>query len=159
VYKVEVNRAEEKREPKTPGSQTQERRINQQARAGSQSRLSLGPHAVPVGQLVDVVDHGDKQVEEHAPAALHLGLHRAGALERRAAADDEGEEVRAQARVRVRRVRVRVARRREDRRAADAALQALLAQRELLQAGEAVLEGRALVDESARAKRGRGGLA
>jgi hypothetical protein len=147
MYRVEVNLKEEKRMGQnTPGSRLKSGESASEKTSGVAAlRISLRPHAVPVAELVDVVDHGDEQVEEHAPAALHLGLHRAGALECGAAADDEGEVVRAQARVRVRRVRVRVARRREDRRAADAALQALLAQRELLQAGEAVLEGRALV--------------
>jgi hypothetical protein len=55
-----------------------------------------------VNDVVEVVAHGDKQVEEELPASLavhvaaalfHLGLHGAAALERLAAADDEGQVV------------------------------------------------------------------
>ena len=91
-----------------------------------------------------VVDHGDKQVEAQLAASLHLVLHRAAALERVARADDEREVVRAQLRVGVGGVGVGVARRRQDRRALDARLQALLAESEALELVEAVLFGGAL---------------
>jgi len=52
--------------------------------------------------VVEVVGHGDKQVKEKlAASAFHLGLHGAAPLEGMATADNEGEVVSAQARVRV----------------------------------------------------------
>lgn len=62
-----------------------------------------------------MVHHGDEQIEEERRAALlHLHLHRAAALERVAAADDEGEVMCPQLGVGGRCVRVGVAGRRED---------------------------------------------
>ena len=75
-----------------------------------------------------MVAHRHKQIKEQPAARLHLLLHRAAALERAPAADDEREVVRAQTRVRVRRVRVRVSRAAQDRAHVDAILEALLAQ-------------------------------
>lgn len=62
-----------------------------------------------VNDIVKVVAHGHKQVEEQLAAArLHLGLHGSAALEGLAAADDQGEVMSAQTAVRVGRVSVGV---------------------------------------------------
>lgn len=103
------------------------------------------PSVAQLDDVVEVVAHGHEQVEEElAAAALHLGLHGAAALERLAAADDEGEVVSAEPRVRVGRVVVGVLRRPQDGRDVDPALQALLAQRQALELLESELVGRAV---------------
>ena len=48
-----------------------------------------------------MVTHGDKQVEEHLSALLHLALHRTATLESVAAAYDESEIVSSKLRVAV----------------------------------------------------------
>lgn len=68
-----------------------------------------------------MVGEGDKQVKEELGAAVeHLLLHGAAALKGGAAADDEGEVVGPQLRVRVGRVCVGEAGRGEDGAAGDA---------------------------------------
>ena len=65
--------------------------------------------------VVDVVGERDKQIEEELGAAIeHLLLHGSAALEGGAAADDEGEVVSPQLRVRVGRVGVGEAGRGQD---------------------------------------------
>jgi len=50
-----------------------------------------------VNDVVEVIAHGYKQVEEELAAArLHLGLHGPAALKGLAAADDQGEVMSAQ---------------------------------------------------------------
>lgn len=92
-----------------------------------------------------MIHHRNEQIKEQRRAALlHLHLHRAAALERVAAADDEREVVRAELRVRSGCVGVGVAGGGEDGAALDAGLEALLFEREALEFGEAVAVGGAL---------------
>jgi len=106
------------------------------------------PRAARVNDVVEVVAHGDKQVEKQFPtsfavhvaaaALLHLGLHGAAALEGLAAPDDERQVMSAQAAVRVGRVCVTVLSAAEDGADVDAGLQPLLPQREPLELFEPV---------------------
>jgi hypothetical protein len=91
-----------------------------------------------IHNIIDVIAHGDKEIEKQLPPHLHFHLHRPTALERLPAADDESEVMGAQPRVGVWRVLVREARTAEDGGDLDAALQALLAQGEPLELLEAI---------------------
>jgi len=95
-------------------------------------------HAPDIHNVIHMVAQRDEQIEEEFPTTLHLRLHGAAPLKRLATSDDQGQVVSAEARVRVRRVVVRVARAAQDRADLDAALQALLAQRQRLQLLEPV---------------------
>lgn len=86
----------------------------------------------------NIIAHGNKEIKEQLPALLHLHLHSTAPFEGRPAADDEGEVVRTQLRVSVWSVSVRVTRAGEDGAALNAGLQALLAESEALEPGEAV---------------------
>ncbi len=62
-----------------------------------------------------MIAQSDKQIKEELGAAVvHLELHRAAPLEGAAAADDEGEKMCPQLRVRIRRVGIGVSGRRQD---------------------------------------------
>jgi hypothetical protein len=93
-----------------------------------------------------VVDHGDKEIEEELATVLHLALHGTATLECVARSDDECEVVCTKLRIVVGCVGVCKASRREDRRALDARLKALLSQGELLQFLEAVMVGLTVYD-------------
>jgi len=81
-----------------------------------------------------MVGHGDKQVKEKlAASAFHLGLHGAAPFKSLATADDEGEVVRAQARVRVRGVGVGVLGRAQDGADINARTQTLLSEAQPLE--------------------------
>lgn len=88
----------------------------------------------------------NKQIKEKLPPTLHLYLHGPAPLKGLATSNDQGEVVGAEARVRVRRVVIGIPRAAQDGRHLDAALQALLAQRERLELVEAVLLCRAVYD-------------
>ena len=86
-----------------------------------------------------MIDHSDEEIEEQrCPTRLHLQLHRAAALERVAAANDEGEIVRSHLRVACGCVGVGESSTREDGAALHAGLQALLLECETLELGEVV---------------------
>ncbi len=72
-----------------------------------------------------MVAQAHKQIEEQFAANLHLRLHRSTPLEDLATADDQGQIMSAETRVRVRRVIVGVARAAQDRPDLDSALQPL----------------------------------
>lgn len=92
-----------------------------------------------------VVDHRHEQIEEERRAALlHLHLHGPASFESAAAADDEGEIVRAQLAVGGGRVGVCEACGGEDGAALYTGLKALLFERKALQLGEIVAMGGAL---------------
>jgi hypothetical protein len=106
-----------------------------------------GAGVCDVNDVVEVVAHGDKEVEEElAAAGLHLSLHGAAALKGFAAADDEGEVMGAQAAIRVRGVGVGVLGRAQDCGDVDAGLEPLLAQGQALELIEAVAVGGAVDD-------------
>ena len=97
------------------------------------------------GVTHQMIDHRHEQIEEQRrPAPLHLHLHGAAALEGAAAADDEGEVVRAQLAVGGWRVGVGEARGRQDGAALHAGLEALFFERQALEVGEVVPVGGAL---------------
>jgi hypothetical protein len=87
-------------------------------------------------QVIHVIYHGNKQVEEQLTAVLHLVLHCAAALEGVARTDDERKVVRTKLGVVVRCVGVG--------RALDARLQSLFAKSQLLQLLQSVLLGLAV---------------
>lgn len=89
-------------------------------------------HANPT-KTHHMINHRDKKIKKQLPAALHLHLHRAAALERVAAPDDHRQVMRAQPRLGVGGVGVCEARAGEDRAALDAAVEALLAESETLE--------------------------
>ena len=110
-------------------------------RTGTQgpSDSPRGASVAHVDDVVEVVAHGDEQVEEQlAAAGFHLSLHGAAALECLAAADDQGEVMGAQAAVRVWGVGVGVLGGAQDGCDVDAGLQPLLAKGEALELIEAV---------------------
>lgn len=80
-------------------------------------------HSLSRSDVVEVIAHGDKQIEEQRrPAVKHFHLHGAAALESAPAADDEGEVVSSQLGVVVGRVSVGVSGGGEDGAALDAGL-------------------------------------
>ena len=93
-----------------------------------------------------MIDHGDEQVEEEFAAILHLVLHCATALEGVSGSDDEREVVCTELRVVVRSVGVCVTGRRQDSRALNARLKALLLQSKLLQFLQSILVGLTIDD-------------
>lgn len=101
---------------------------------------SLGRTVISdVDDVVQVVAHGNEQVEEQlAAAGLHLSLHGAATLKRLAAADDQSKVVSTEATVRIRRVGISVLGRPQDGADVDAGMQPLLAQSQTLQLLEAV---------------------
>lgn len=105
------------------------------------------PSIADVNDIVQVVAHGYKQVEEELAAArLHLGLHGPAPLKGLATADDQGEVVSAQAAVRVWGVGVGVLGGPQDGGDVDAGLEPLLAQGQALELFEAVAVGGAVDD-------------
>lgn len=106
------------------------------------ARVTLdGPGSASVAcihDIIDMVTHGHKQVKEQFPPLLHFHLHGSATLEGLPATDDECEVVSAQPRITVRCVLVGIARAAQDGADLDPALQALLAQGELLELFEAV---------------------
>lgn len=88
--------------------------------------------------IIDMITHGYKQVKEQFPPHLHFHLHGSTTLECFPATDDECEIMSAQPRITVRRVLVGIPCATQDGADLDPALQALLAQRELLELFEAV---------------------
>lgn len=99
-----------------------------------------------VHNIIHMITQGNKQIKEKLPTHLHLHLHGAAALKGAPTANDEREVVGAEARVRVRRVLVGVTRTAQDGGDLDGALQALLAQCQVLELREAVLIRRAVHD-------------
>lgn len=97
-------------------------------------------------QVVHVVDHGNKQVEEQLATVLHLALHGAAALEGVTSSNDERKIVRPQFGVVIGSICIRKARRRENGRALNARLKTLLLQGELLQLLQAILLSLAVDD-------------
>lgn len=93
-----------------------------------------------------MVAHGDEQVKEKFTAPFHLRLHGSAPLECLATSDDQGEVMSAEPRVRVRRVVVGILRRAQNGGDVDSALEALLAQGQLLELLDAVPFGRAVYD-------------
>jgi len=84
-----------------------------------------------------MVAHGHEQVEEELAALFHLGLHGSAPLECLATSDDQSEIMGAEPRVCVGCVVVGVLRRTKDGADVDAALQALLPERQALEFFEA----------------------
>jgi hypothetical protein len=89
--------------------------------------------------IIHMVHHSNKQIEEQFPTILYLILHRTATLKRVSRADDKCKIVRSQFRVTVRRIRISKARRRQNSRALDPRLQALFPECQLLQLLQSVL--------------------
>lgn len=94
-----------------------------------------------VRKIIDMVAHRHEQVKEQFSPHLHLHLHGSTTLECFPAADDQSEVMSAQPRVIVRCVLVGIPSTAQNDADLDPALQALLAQRELLELLEAVAVG------------------
>lgn len=130
--------------------------INQRCRPPSDS---LGRVARDV---VQVVAHGDEQVEEHAAPTGHFHLHGAAALKGTSASHDQRQKVGSQARVSVRRMRICKAHRAQDGADFNATLQTLLAQCQSFEVIETkalscAVDGRVPKDEVAHARVVHGG--
>jgi len=110
---------------------------------------SLGRTVIgDINDVVQVVAHGNEQIEEQlAAACLHLSLHGAAALERLAATYDECKIMSTETTVRIRRVGIGVLGRPQDSTDVDAGMQPLLAQSQTLKLLEAV-PVRGTVDDS-----------
>jgi len=91
-----------------------------------------------IHNIINVVAHSHEQIKEQFATILHFHLHRAAALERPPAADNESKVMSAEARVTVWCILVRVPSATEDGANLDSALQALLAQGEPLELLKAV---------------------
>lgn len=91
-----------------------------------------------IHDIIAMVTHGHEQVKEQFPPKFHFHLHGSATLEGLPATDDEREVVSAQPRITVWCVLVGIARAAQDGADLDPALQALLAQGELLELFEAV---------------------
>lgn len=96
----------------------------------SPNDLGNGVYLRHIHNIINVVAHSHKEIKEQFAANLHLHLHRAAALERPPAADDQSKVMSAEAGVIVRRVLVGVPSAAQDGADLDATLQALLAQSE-----------------------------
>jgi hypothetical protein len=99
---------------------------------------STASRGARIRKIIDVIAHSHEQVKEQLSSHLHLHLHGSTTLKGFATADNQSEVMSAQTRVTVWRVLVGIARTTQDGSNLDPALQALLAQGELLELFEAV---------------------
>jgi len=96
--------------------------------------------------VIDVIAHGHKQIEEQFAPFLHFHLHGSATLESLATSDDQCQVMSAEPGFRVRRVFVRIPSRSQDHVDLDAGLKALFPQSKAFQFLQAVLLGCAVHD-------------
>jgi hypothetical protein len=104
-------------------------------------------HVLPdLDNVIDVIAHGHKQVEEQFASMLHFLLHGSTPLKSLATSDDESKVMSAESRFRVRRVLVRVPSRSQDHVDLDSGLKTLFPKSQALQFLQAILVGSAVDD-------------
>jgi len=101
------------------------------------------PH---IHDVIDVVTKCNEEIKEKFTTGFHFRLHGSRAFECLATADDEGEVMSAEARIRVRRVVIGIPRTTQNCADFDSTLQTLLPKRQALELLETVLFCRAVYD-------------